>query len=475
MRARGYTRSRAVREEGYAAAMNDGRRHDVALAELHLHLYGCIRPAFALEQLCRRRADVTHYLERYEDAYGHAPALDEILARHAAGDPGALARFVRLFTYGDDDAGAFERFQAKFNLLIAGSAFLALDGTPDVEAAALAELDEVARAVLADQRRQGLAYAEQRFLAPYHDVDFSLRALERLAALYARASDDGIAARIAPSLPREDPWPLWERVERLLAGPYGHVVTGVDFCFVEEGHPPREKASFFAAVREHNERHPKRAVAVLYHVGESFTDKSLESAVRWVEEAAALGAHRLGHAIALGVEPSAFGAHEREERVSERRDQLRYDLANHEALERHGVVVDLRAADAELRQILERSDDDTVTLRYDEARLEEVRRRQALSLSRVRSSGAVIEVCPTSNRRIGGIVDPAHHPVHRFLAHGVPLVVSSDDPGIFGIDLAHELSWVSAAAALEPEEARELVASAWRHRSEVLSGREESA
>lgn len=92
-------------------------------------------------------------------------------------------------------------------------------------------------------------------------------------------------------------------------------------------------------------------------------------------------------------------------------------------------------------------------------------------MSRIRSIGAVVEVCPTSNRRIGGITDPAHHPVHRFLAAGLATVVSSDDPGIFGTTLAEELDWVCERTGGGAELREELVATAWKSRSEVLTGR----
>ena len=46
--------------------------------------------------------------------------------------------------------------------------------------------------------------------------------------------------------------------------------------------------------------------------------------MRWVHESAELGAHRLGHAIALGVDPDAYGVHRRRETVSERLDQIAY-------------------------------------------------------------------------------------------------------------------------------------------------------
>jgi adenosine deaminase len=92
-------------------------------------------------------------------------------------------------------------------------------------------------------------------------------------------------------------------------------------------------------------------------------------------------------------------------------------------------------------------------------------------MARVRATGAIVEVCPTSNRLIGGISDPAHHPVHRFHAEGLPFVVSSDDPGIFGTTLSAELDWVCAQIGGGPELRSELLRRAWASRSEVLSGR----
>ena len=85
-------------------------------------------------------------------------------------------------------------------------------------------------------------------------------------------------------------------------------------------------------MKDFNHRHPERALAILYHVGESFDDKSLESAVRWVHEAAEFGAHRLGHAISLGVDPRLYGNHIRNESVAERIDQLNYDLNHRDGL-----------------------------------------------------------------------------------------------------------------------------------------------
>ena len=156
--------------------------------------------------------------------------------------------------------------------------------------------------------------------------------------------------------------------EDLALGSYGEHVTGVDFCNVEDGFPPKHKREFFAAVHDWNDRHPERALAILYHVGESFTDKSLESAVRWVHEAAEFGAHRLGHAIALGIDPAVYGAHERHESVEERLDQIDYDLARADELRRCGVRIDERALRRERDLLRMRKPDETVTHRYDTTR-----------------------------------------------------------------------------------------------------------
>jgi hypothetical protein len=437
------------------------------LADLHLHLYGCIRPADLLRHLAtREHVRWDFYEEHMLAAYGVVPPTQEVVARHRRGDPDAAATFAELFVFGDRDAGNFDRFQAKFNLLIAGSAFADQD-------AALADLQaEVAAftaGIRADHARHGVTYAETRVL-----VGRTLggpRDQTVLDTLLAGYDVPGATTteRLALSLSRKDPWAAWDRVQELALGPHGAAITAVDFCFVEEGFPPKDKAEFFAAVKDFNAAHPARALAILYHVGESFRDKSLESAVRWVQEAAELGADRLGHAIALGIDPAVFGPHTRTESVAERRDQISYDLAHEPGLRAAGVPVDPAALRAEADAL---PVEGTVTVDYDAARLDEVRRRQDYAMSRIRAAGAVVEVCPTSNRRIGGITDPAHHPVHRFLAADLPVVVASDDPGIFGVTLDDELAWVCEQTGGGDGLRRHLVETAWRSRSEVLTGRE---
>ena len=440
------------------------------LADLHLHLYGSIGPADWLEHVKDREIDWESYESAFLEAYGVAPPIRDVLDRHRAGDSGAAEEFRRLFVFGDDDAGNFDRFQAKFNLLIESSRIGEDQARGSYGQVSIDEVTNVAHAVIRSQQAQGIAYAEQRMQVP----DGAWILLDALLNAYAEYEDSTFQPRMAVSLPRDDPWRYWEVARALALGPSGHLVTGIDFSYHEEGYPPKDKKPFFDEVLRFNEQHPERALAILYHVGESFGDKSLESAVRWVHESAELGAHRLGHAIALGVDPEAYGPHTRTECVDERIDQLTYDLAHAEGLLRHGLEVDRESAMEELGRLGSHPLDEKLMVEYDHSRLADVRRRQDYAMEQVRALGAVVEVCPTSNRRIGGISEPAHHPVHRFLDHGVAFVVSSDDPGIFGTTLRDELRWVVDAAGLEPDAAHELADRAWRYRSEVRTGREEA-
>ena len=83
----------------------------------------------------------------------------------------------------------------------------------------------------------------------------------------------------------------------------------------------------------------------------------------------------------------------------------------------------------------------------------------------------MVEVCPTSNRRIGGISDREHHPVRQLVDFGVRFVVGSDDPGIFDTNLDEEIKSAIAIAELPADSYEELVERAWQSRSEVFTGR----
>jgi adenosine deaminase len=429
------------------------------LAELHLHLYGCIGPENLLRHLANsERVQFEEYEERMQDVFGFVPPVRELVERFREGDQSAVQEFADVFVFSDDDAGSFARFEARGLILWATEP--AYDNPNFLEIVDQQGVD-FAKGIRADFEAQGVEYAELRTFP-------CRRLLEQFAM-----SEEALTLRLAVSLDRRNPGPVWELVKKLALSEHGDALTAIDFCGIEEGFPPKDKAAFFAEVHAFNEAHPERALAILYHVGEVFTDKSIESAIRWVHEAAELGAHRLGHAIALGIDPNAFGSHTRTESVSERIDQINYDLKHKAGLSAAGVVIDDGVLQAELRQLAEKPAGSVVDVHYDDRRLAELVLRQDFAIEAVRQTGAVIEVCPTSNRRVIGLTNPMHHPIHRFLKADLPVVISSDDPGNFGVTLNDELDWVCGAVTGGADLRRKLLQTAWASRSEVLSGRQQ--
>lgn len=426
------------------------------LTELHLHFQGCIPAKDLLIHLAQsKNVDWDWYEESYRAAYGVNSSAREIVERYRSGDDSAVEDFEQICVFDDSDVGIFSHFLAKSNLFWAG-AYRNKESKDDEK-----ELLTFASNIQDNFIKQGITYAEFRMTAPQPAL---------LKMFYSNQSD--FTMRLAVSLNRNNPWDVWEQVKELALGEHGEALTAIDFCNVEEGYPPKIMTRFFEAVKDFNKQHPGRALAILYHVGESFNDKTLESAIRWVQEAAEMGAHRLGHAIALGIDPAMYGEHTRRERVSERKDQIAYDLKHSAGLQEFGIHIDEDALNNELEKLLELPDDSMIEVEYSASDLDEVRKRQGYAIECVRATGAVIEVCPTSNRRIAGISNAAHHPIHRFIAEKLPVVISTDDPGMFGITLEHELNWVTKNANDLPNIRDTLLTNAYNFRSELLSGRE---
>lgn len=67
-----------------------------------------------------------------------------------------------------------------------------------------------------------------------------------------------------------------------------------------------------------------------------------------------------------------------------------------------------------------------------------------------------IEVNLTSNLRTGAIHDYKDHPILKFLESGIPVALSTDDPGLFGIDLNHEYEVLASVLGFAPRQLLEL-------------------
>lgn len=403
------------------------------LAELHSHLYGCLHPDDLRWLAARNRPRWEMFELAFRAAYGQAvapPSYEDLFGAHAASDE--LLRRHYYFR----DSGNFPRFQSCFSVIIAVSST-----EPE-------ELPEVLARVAA---REVADHAEYRMLFSPRLEDSQFEERVQALAEGARSVErehTGRTVRIAVSLLRDDARlpDQYETVRRLQNGSEAvrQYVTGIDFCSQEEGFPPLAKREFLARVHADNARDPDRALAVLYHVGESFEDKSVESAVRWVVQSARLGAHRLGHAVALGVPPELYLGTERRELLSERLAQIEFELEHAVELEECGVQVDARELKRE-QQVLGEFDEGeragsakSVVVRYDARRTERLRRFQDWALEQVRLTGAVIESCPTSNLRIAGLGSAANHPLPRFVRSDLRVVIGADDPGILDTDLHRE-------------------------------------
>jgi adenosine deaminase len=66
-----------------------------------------------------------------------------------------------------------------------------------------------------------------------------------------------------------------------------------------------------------------------------------------------------------------------------------------------------------------------------------------------------VESCLTSNVQTSCVPDYPAHPLKKFLEHGIPASINTDDPGISGIDLHHEYNFAAPRAGLTPDQIRQ--------------------
>lgn len=77
----------------------------------------------------------------------------------------------------------------------------------------------------------------------------------------------------------------------------------------------------------------------------------------------------------------------------------------------------------------------------------------------LREQRIALELCPTSNLRLG-LASKESYPLRRFLEAGVPITLNSDDPLLLGMDLTRELQFARRAFGLTREEILSLMETA---------------
>lgn len=296
-------------------------------ADLHNHLYGSITSEF-LYELGKSNPSPRWeiFTSSYLQCFGKKISTETFFQDYQ--DPDSFRKFYQF-----NHRGPFTEFQAKFNLIIALSKF-----DP-------AEISLVATRVVENQFLQGVTYGEYRLM--YSPLETEIGIYEKtLAACEGLALGEqktgGLAkGKLVISLHRDgdvfQEYLIYKNIMEKNSLIRNYLV-GLDFCYIEEGFPPKGKRKFFQEVNRDNQAEKNTALAILYHVGESFQDKSILSASRWVLESAEWGAHRLGHAIALGLHPSEKMKDEITEPRSERLDQLQLYYDRKEELDSYFEV-----------------------------------------------------------------------------------------------------------------------------------------
>ena len=87
-------------------------------------------------------------------------------------------------------------------------------------------------------------------------------------------------------------------------------------------------------------------------------------------------------------------------------------------------------------------------------------REDAALMAYLKKTGIPLDVCPTSNIRTGAVKSLADHPAADFLRYGLKISLSTDDPTLFGTDLAGEFDALVGTFGLTEDEIRTLLLNA---------------
>jgi hypothetical protein len=386
----------------------------------HVHLYGIPTPGELLGLSEGHAVDWASLAGRWREAGLEAPDFPVLARRHRTGDGSAAHELARALAAGPP---GFAAFQARYDLAAACSRW----GSGDHQrwdAGTAAEVERVCAIAAAH------GPAEVRALLPgAASPAWAATALDHLARCCAR---HGLA--LAPSLPRADSLRHWPIVAEAAAR---HAcITGIDLSGIED--EPARHAPLAAALAAWNAAHAPRRLLLLVHVGEQLRAVQPLTALRRVWDAVALGADRLGHALAARLAPEAWPATPAWERTDERRARLAWLQwqAGDLGLDADAIDGELAALDGLPDERMHPADPTDPGLLH---------ACQDAVLARVRRAGRIIEACPTSNRIVSGAPIAAHG-IGRLQAAGVAWVVGSDDPGLLGTDLASETALAHAAA-----------------------------
>jgi aminodeoxyfutalosine deaminase len=84
-------------------------------------------------------------------------------------------------------------------------------------------------------------------------------------------------------------------------------------------------------------------------------------------------------------------------------------------------------------------------------------------MEHLRKKDIPLEICVTSNVRSGAVASLARHPVRRLFEAGVPIVLNTDDPALFGCTLTSEYELVRREFGFTAEELEQLARNSFKY------------
>jgi adenosine deaminase len=426
--------------------------------DLHNHLYGSI-PAKLLYEIGKKNPNPRWFLytDLYKKLYNKEFDTNNFFEKYSN-----LQDFSNLYHF--KKQAPFLEFQCKFNLIIALSKF-------DVE-----EIEWVSEEIFYSQYSTGVRLAEYRLmyspLASYDDyISKTISACRGLEKAEKKIGEE-TSCKLVLSLHRDSNFQEQYSYLKELQSKNELVqkyLVGIDFCYIEENHPPKYKKDFFEKVLLDNQKNPESALSILYHVGESYTDKTPISAARWVYESALFGAHRLGHCIALGVDPLKYKDQIIEEKISERIDTLNFFLDRIDEFNSSKIYFEKKDLQNQIDQ-LKNHQSESIKIKMDSLNIEILNLTQNLFMEKIAKLDTIIEVCPSSNLYIGMLENLNSHPIKRFIEKNLKLTISTDDAGIFDTDIQKEYNLLEDSG-VDKNVLEEIRKKSFQYRSEIIAGK----
>lgn len=84
-------------------------------------------------------------------------------------------------------------------------------------------------------------------------------------------------------------------------------------------------------------------------------------------------------------------------------------------------------------------------------------------VAHLRERGVPLEICISSNLRTGSVASLKEHPVKKLFDAGVPVILNTDDPALFGCSLKSEYDLAARAFGFTPQELARIAANARRY------------